>query len=283
MKKVKSLPVIFSLGFYIVCCVFRSVEYFLLRTDQSIIGENVIHKLVGIMILAVTLGLIGYKWCDIGFCSDLFIRDTLKGLSLGIGVFILAYGVEMIIQMMNNNIPKLSVYVTSYAIVGNRSLQGGLGILIFCIVGNIINVIMEEGVFRGLFHKLIQEKHSFWFACIFSSVLFGVWHIPQPIRNVLDGEQSPMGAVMSGILLVVTSTLLGIQYCMLNRVTGSIWTGVSAHFANNTAINLFHISTINGVDELQTMRISIAQSVSFVVVLIIYLIHQRKNITNRIV
>ena len=277
MKKAKSLSVIFSLGFYLVCWVFRVIEYFLLRTDQTVIGENVLHKLAGIVLLAITLWLIGYKWRDIGFRGDLFIRDTIKGLSLGIGVFILAYGVEMIIQMVNNNAPALSFYVTSYVIGGNRDLQGGLWILIFCIAGNIINVIMEEGIFRGLFSKLTEGKHSFWFACIFSSVLFGVWHIAQPIRNVFDGEQSVPGAVMSGILLVVTSTLLGIQYCMLNRVTGSIWAGMAAHFVNNTTINLLHISTISGVDELQTMRISIAQSVSFVVVLIIYLIHRRKK------
>ena len=277
IKKAKSKPVLFILGFYIICCIFRVIEYFLIRTDQTIIGEAFIHKLVGIALLAVTLGVIGYKWQEIGFRSNLFVSDTGKGILLGGGAFILAYGIEMIIQMLADNRPTLNVYVTSYAIGGNRSLQGGFWLLLFCIVGNLINVIMEEGVFRGLFCKRIEEKHSFWFACVFSSLLFGFWHIAQPFRNFIDGEQSAMGAVMSGILLVSTSTLLGIQYCMLNRVTGSIWAGIAAHFINNTTINLLHVATASGVDELQTMRITIAQTVSFVIVLIIYLVNQRKK------
>ena len=277
MKNSKSKPVLFILGFYTICWVFRGIEYFILRTDQTIFGEAFIHKLVGIALLFVVLGVVGYKWQDIGFRINQLIRDTGKGVLLGGGVFILAYGVEVIIQMMAGNSPTLRAYVTSYTIGGNRSLQGGFLLLLFCVFGNLINVIMEEGIFRGLFCKLIGEKHSFMFACVFSSLLFGFWHIAQPLRNIADGQQSVMGAVMSGILLVSTSTLLGIQYCMLNRVTDSIWAGMAAHFINNTSINLVHVSTTSGVDEMQTMRITIAQTVSFVIVLIIYLVNRRKN------
>ena len=277
MRTLKSKPVLFAFVFFFVCCIFRAIEYFLLRTDQTIVGEAFIHKLAGIALLAAALVLIGYKWRDIGFLPNKFLSDTGKGLLLGAGVFIVAYGTEMIIQTAAGNSPVLNIYVTSYAITGNRSLQGGAWLFVFCIVGNIINVIMEEGTFRGLFRKLMNENHSFMFACILSSVLFGIWHIAQPIRNVMDGEQSVMGAVMFSLMLVGTSTLLGIQFCMLNQVTGSIWAGMSAHFVNNTVINLLHVSAAGGIDELQTMRIAIAQSLSFVVVLIIYLVDRRKK------
>ena len=275
--KAKSNPTVFILSVYAVCCFFRAIEYFLLRTDQGVVGEAFLHKLIGIALLAAVLSITGYKWQNIGFIPSKFVPDIGKGLLLGIGVFALAYGVEITLQSLSGNAPALSVYVTSYSIAGNRSLQGGVWLLLFCIIGNIINVIMEEGVFRGLFPKLTEEKHSFWMACVFSSVLFGVWHIAQPIRNAMDGEQSVMGALMSGVLLVVTSTLLGIQYCMLNKVTGSIWAGMAAHFVNNTTINLLHVSTNSGVDELQTIRITIAQTASFVIVLIIYLLNHRRN------
>jgi len=281
MKGARSKPILFVLGFYAVCWVIRIVEYFVFRTDQTIIGEAVIHKSAGIVLLAVALGVVGYKWRDVGFCSNKFIRDTGKGLLLGIGAFVLAYGVEMIIQTAAGNAPALDVHVTSYAIVGNRSLEGGFWILVFCIVGNVINVVMEEGVFRGLFCKLPLEKHAFWLACILSSLLFGFWHIAQPIRNIIDGEQTFGGAVMFATMLVITSTLLAIQYCMLNRVTGSIWAGMAAHFVNNITINLLHVSTVSGVDEMQTTRIAIAQAVSFVVVLIIYLADRRKKAKNQ--
>ena len=275
--KAKSKPRTFVLGMYSICCILRAIEYFLLRTDQTIIGEAFIHKLLGITLLAVVLDRIQYQWQDIGFLPKQWKPDILKGLLLGVSVFVLAYGIEMLVQAMAGYPPTLNVYVTSYAIAGNRSLQGGFWIFLLCIIGNIVNVIMEEGIFRGLFPKLLQGKHSFWAACIISSVLFGAWHIAQPIRNAMDGTQSVMGAVMSGILLVFTSTLLGVQYCMLGSVTGSIWAGMAAHFVNNAIINLLHVSTPGGIDELQTLRITIAQTVSFVIVLAVYLLNQQKK------
>ena len=282
MKVAKREPILFVFGFYAVCCVFRGLEYFLLRTDQTIIGEAFVHKLVGIALLAAALYAAKYKGRDIGLLPCRFVRDTGKGLLLGGGAFLLAYATEMIIQTANGNAPALSVYVTSYAIGGNRGMQGGAVFLLICILGNIVNVAMEEGVFRGLFCKLIGEKHSFWIACIVSSLLFGIWHIAQPIRNVFDGEQSAMGALMSGILLVVTSALLGIQYCMLNRVTGSIWAGMAAHFINNTTVNLLHVTTAGGADELQAVRITIAQTVSFLVVLCVYIADRRKRLLDEV-
>jgi membrane protease YdiL (CAAX protease family) len=82
---------------------------------------------------------------------------------------------------------------------------------------------------------------------------------------------------MSGILLVTTSTLLAIQYCMLFKVTGSIWAGMAAHFVNNASVNLLHVSAATGIDQLQTARIAIAQSLSFAVVLVFFLLYLRRK------
>ncbi len=275
-------PIKFTLIFYSTCFAFRFIEYFFIRTDQSIIGEAFIHKIIGIILLILAAKLLHYKLSDIGFYVNKFIPDTLLGLLLGVTVFTIAYGTELLIQSSSNNAPVLKFYVTSYSILGNAAMQSSFISLFICIVGNIINVVMEEGVFRGLFSTLMEERYTFLKACIFSSILFGIWHIAQPLRNLIDGQQSIMGAMMSSLLLVVTSTLLGIQYCMLFKITGSLWASMSAHFINNSAINLLHIVTSSGVDELQTIRIAIAQTLSFIVVLIFFLFYSKnKKIKNR--
>jgi len=277
LKYAKLRPLLFILLFYLVCFAFRAIEYFIIRTDQSVIGEAFIHKLIGIALLVFAVGRLQYRWADIGFRANQAVRGLAFGLLLGIGVFAVAYGAEILIQSAAGNEPVLKFFVTSYAIQGNKAMQGGMLFILICIVGNVINVVMEEGIFRGLFLRLMEEKHSFLKACLFSSVLFGIWHIAQPVRNVIDGEQSAMGAFMSGLLLVVTSTLLAVQYCMLLKVTGSIWAGMAAHFVNNAGINLLHITTAGGLDELQTMRIAIAQTLSFVIVLVFFIIHIRRR------
>ena len=45
----------------------RFAEYFLIETDKTAIGENVLHKAVGIILLAVILKGLKLAWSDIGF------------------------------------------------------------------------------------------------------------------------------------------------------------------------------------------------------------------------
>jgi len=131
-------------------------------------------------------------------------------------------------------------------------------------------VFMEEGIFRGLFIKLSETRYSFMKAVVLSSVLFGIWHIAAPVRSLLDGEISIAGAMLSALMLVLTTGITGIKFCLLTKITGALWMPMADHFFNNTIINLLHIATLSVADEFQVIRISIAQTVSFLILLFIY-------------
>ena len=146
-------------------------------------------------------------------------------------------------------------------------------------MGNIINVLMEEGVFRGLFNKILSQKYSFILSALIASALFGFWHIVGPVRNFFDGESSMAGTVANAIMLVFTSALVGFKFAMLTKITGSIFMGMGDHFVNNTIVNILHVVSKNGVDEMMAVRVALAQSLSFILVLVWFAISSSRRRT----
>jgi len=271
-KNKDGLQIILSiLAVYGVCLLFRCLEYFLIRTDQTFFGEAFIHKLLGIAFCFLTLFFYHIKPSDAGFRCRRAPKFLLYGAILGISVYVLAYGVELIILAATKKSPSLQFYVTSYSVDGNIGNQTGFGFFVLCIVGNIINVVMEEGIFRGLFLKLAEKKYNFLIAVIISSVLFGLWHLIAPIRSYIDGERSLGGMFMMMLMLFFATGITGAKFCLLTKISGSLWLPMTDHFINNTVVNILHTNSTSGIDELQTVRVAIAQTISFIVVFIIFI------------
>ena len=271
------------LGSYAICWLFRVIEYLVIRTDRIIIGEAFLHKLVGILVLGICLHLFHRKWSAIGFSAEGFGRNTLFGLLLGVATFGVAYGVEYFQAAQSQASVKLAYFITAYSAEGNIGTQTGPLFLLICIIGNLINVVMEEGIFRGLYVKVLEQKYSFMGAAFISSGLFGIWHIAAPLRSYLDGERSLTSFLLSSLVQILLTGIMGVQLCLLVKITGSLWASMAVHFVNNFVVNVLHVVTASGTDAMQSLRITIAQTVSFLIVLVIFIIqksYQRKTFRN---
>ena len=101
-------------------------------------------------------------------------------------------------------------------------------------------------------------------------MLFGFWHGVAPIRSFIDGESSVMGLCMNCLILILSSAVVGYKYGLITKITGSGFMAMGDHFVNNTLVNILHVVSENGSDNLQMVRISIAQTLSFILVLFFY-------------
>ena len=266
------------IAIFTLCLAARFIEYFLIETDRTAIGENVFHKAAGIIILALTLKRVNLTWSDIGFQRNGFVTSMLKGLSLGSVCFAISYWLELTILALQGNPAHLEIYISSFSLTGSQIKNTDFVFFLLCVVFNVVNVWMEEGIFRGLFIKIFSESKSFMQANFIAAFLFGIWHIVMPVRSCMDGEMSFAAMILMGIGYIILAGIMGIKWGLLYHMTGNIWTGIGDHLLNNTvATNMMHVISLNGADELQIVRIMAAQIISFAFVLVIYVYRSGKK------
>lgn len=272
MKKyIENKAIVSSVTIFCICLVFRLIEYFILKTDETIFAENFIHKSAGIVIIFTVLKILKIKWKDIGFVKNNVFKKIGFGLLFGVVCFGISYSVEYIIQMISNKAPSLNLYVNGFSLTGNEIIHTEIYYFVLCILMNIINVIMEEGLFRGLFIKIINSKCSFFATNSIVALLFGIWHFVMPFKLFINGDMPLVSIIIMMIGYIILSGIMSIKWGLLYKMSGSLWIGIGDHLFNNVvATNLLHIVTSTGADELQIVRILIAQLISFITVLILY-------------
>lgn len=268
-KEQFSKPIASCMLIFLICSIARVLEYFLIRTDETILAENFIHKVLGIIVLIVILKFTKLSWDRIGFKKADLLQNIFKGLALGAVCFLVAYIVECILLYCSNGDVHISVYTSGFSLNGEAVKQNGFAFILLCVTFNIINVWMEEGIFRGLFTSLLSDKISFWGTTIFIALLFGVWHWVMPLRDFIEGNTSIGNLLVMGIGYIILAGIMSIKWSMLYKITGSLWLGLGDHLFNNVVVtNLVHVISNNEADSMQIVRILIGQLISFAVVMI---------------
>ena len=269
-RSLKAYPHTVCLMIFIICAMARIVEYYLIRTDETVIAENFLHKLFGLVVLMVVLKILSMTPKDIGFTKS-GIGNIGKGLLLGLCCFGVSYAIEMGILAAQGKFPTLEFYATGFSLKGGESKQTGIMFILLCVLFNLINVLMEEGVFRGLYLKLLEPVSGFAKANLFAALLFGIWHWVMPMRSYTDGDSSLTNLLVMGIGYIILAGIMSIKWGLLYKMTGSLWAGLGDHLFNNViATNLAHVIADGEADSLQVVRIMIAQLVSFAVIATIY-------------
>lgn len=262
-------PILSCSIIFVICSVARLIEYFYIRTDETFLSENFLHKLFGILLLWGVLSICKLRWKDIGFSSDGTVSGIGKGLLFGLVCSIFAYVVECLTLFFLHGNVHLSFYTSGFSLTNEKGSQAGILFILLSVLFNLINVWMEEGVFRGLFTKIL-EGLSYRRSLFFIAFLFGIWHLVMPFRDFLDGESSLTNLIIMGIGYVILAGMMSIKWSLLYKMTGSLWLGLGDHLFNNLASNLFHVVSNSEVDSLQIVRILLWQLLSFVTVVWVY-------------
>lgn len=270
-KSIKKQPMLSCAIIFTVCSFARLIEYFIIRTDETVISDNFLHKLFGIILLAIILRSLQSNWESIGFIRNGIISGIIKGFVLGGFCFIVAYSIECLILYHINQNVSLAFYISGFSLNGETAKHDSILFLSLCVVFNLINVWMEEGIFRGLFMKILAPKLSFIRATLLIALLFGIWHWVMPLRDYMDGNTSLPNLLIMGIGYIILAGIMSIKWSVLYRITGALWVGLGDHLFNNVIVtNLLHVISNGEADSMQIIRIMIGQILSFSVVMLYY-------------
>ena len=258
-----------------VTTIVKYIEFLFIRTDQTIIADNVITKIFCIIATLVAMKICGLKLSDIGLKNKNTFKYIGCGLGLGLFTFAISYGLEMMLLAAQGKEPQLSAYITNFGLSGATSeFSLSAQAIIICVIAKIINVLAEEGMYRGFILKAVTDRWGFKTGNYVQAFLFGIWHIVMCVLGVYDGQMSVVRAIVFAIGYVVLAGILAIEWGTCVNMSGVLWVGLSEHFFNNFIGNFLHVVSTSGTDEYQIVRIVISNFLSLGIVL---LINKKKN------
>ena len=254
----------------LITTIIKYIEFLFIRTDQTIIADNVITKISCIIATLIAMKVCGLKLSDIGLKWKSTFKYIGCGFGLGIFTFAISYGLETLLLALQGKAPHLSLYITNFGLSGATSEVSLSAIaVIICVIVNIINVLAEEGMFRGFILQAVTDKWGFKTGNYVQALLFGIWHIVMCVLGVYDGQMSVAQAIVFAIGYVVLAGILAIEWGTCVSMTGVLWVGLSEHFFNNFIGNILHVVSTTGTDEFQIIRIVLSTFLSLGIVLFI--------------
>jgi len=234
-------PLLIMLILYLIAWIIKIIDTFVFRLDE-LIGEAILTKALGLLLIVLFLWLTKRKISDIGLHS----RKIGITLLIAIGGFGLIYVIAYTSQLVILRLSGEKVAMVFSAIDPKTGLSGGLLFGLWLVFSNLFNSGMEEGLFRGAMLRHFLVRYSKWGAIFLQAILFSLWHLSWPLRHLLDG-QAVGDVAFEAFGLLLSTIISGVVYGYFYYRTNNLWGVFVAHFINNSIFNVLFIETEAGL------------------------------------
>jgi len=235
-------PVTVSLALYILVWLIKYVDTFALRLDEKI-GEAILTKALGFILVVIYVWACGRKLRDIGFHS----RNLGKVLLIAFAGFGSLYAIAFVTQLLLLRSSGEDAKFVLSAVDPRTGMSGGLLFGIWLLASNLVNSAMEDGLFRGVMIRLFLVRFSGWGAIILQAILFSLWHVSWPLRRLLDGQATLGEAAFEAFGLLLATLISGVVYGYFYYKTDNLWGVFVGHTINNGIFNVLFIQTSIGM------------------------------------
>lgn len=266
-------PVFTSLAFFLALVALRFTEIVVPGLD-TLPDKNIFSRILGFLLVLGYLGALRKSMSSIGLHARHFGKAFLVGgLSL-ILMYVTLYIIQFYRLSSAGETPRIVFAVINKASGTNY----GLYFTLFQLFGQIVNVFMEEGIFRGVMLPHLMQRFKFSQANMLQALLFGLAHLALAgsLSNWLSGQATAGEALSEAGFLLLATITGGLVFGYLYYRTGSLWTVIFAHLIDNCVTKFFHIQTATRLNA-ETDILMLA-SVGFIsLVILAWIVAKRTN------
>lgn len=235
-------PVLVVLGLYVIAWVIKIFDTFVFRLDE-LIGEAILTKALGFLLVAAFVWVSGRRLSDIGFHKQnlgISLILTFAGFVL---IYVLAHASQLVLLRASGE----EAGLVFSAVDPRTGLSGGFFFGLWLVVANLINSAMEEGLFRGIMLRNFLVRYARWGAIFLQAVLFSLWHLSWPLRHLLDGQVAIGQVAFEAFGLTLSTLVSGVVYGYFYYRTDNLWGPFIGHTINNSVFNVLFIRSAAGV------------------------------------
>jgi uncharacterized protein len=229
-------PIVASLVLLAIALLLKIADIFILRLHE-VWGEILLSKALGF------LAIVGYLWFTrqglrtIGWHARHLGRSVLISVVVTAFALFAAYSSEYAYLSLQGQQPTLMMMAQSHSVVPNLLFKGGIAFGLWLILGNCVNSLMEEGLFRGVMISHFAARMPLSLANMLQALLFGLWHIVWPWYYLITGKMNANQAIAVAIVYVITAGLTGLFWGYLFIKTNNLWSSWISHTINNSVFN----------------------------------------------
>lgn len=214
-----------ALFLLLACIALRLADVFWIRSDEWF-GEQFVTKALGLLLVL----LFAWRIAPIG------LRHFPLGPVLRVGVGVSLAVIAFVALLLWGGLALAGMAPDFRLSLGS---EHGMAFAIVMLIGlNMMNAVMEEGLFRGVLLRQWAPRLGALWANAAQAALFGLWHLVWPLRAVVDGDTSLGAALSFGSGYVLVSALIGFYWGWLTLWTRSLWPAIIAHGINNAVLNI---------------------------------------------
>ncbi|MHA2137283.1 MAG: CPBP family intramembrane glutamic endopeptidase [Candidatus Hodarchaeales archaeon] len=221
-EKYRSLLLI--IGLFLFFLIFKMLDIFWLTLDEEW-GDILLSKSFSVVLILFLLIFMGKTLADIGIKREYFFYNIF--FSLGF----------VLLSIISTRL--VYTFIAGDFLAWDFS-EVTLTFLYFTFVTNIVNVMMEESLFRGIFLRLsldVTKKH-FWKANLIQAFFFGLWHFPTPLKGYISGEVAFFEFILFTIVLCTFSFLVAVPWGYYYYKTSSLLPSLIWHLFWNATLGI---------------------------------------------